>query len=539
MMHSLWIVLFIFALVSPVFSVQSVSKHSKKKNAVFLDALALNDTASILFEEFRSSHEKLYNHFGRVPRREMAMPANAVSMDFEVETYSMLQMTPELFLERGGIDLKSSQSSTAWPKVSDYFTMGIDGIGKKIESEQKQERGSYRQSFGGQIELETVLMRPTDVIKSAFTQQLQSVMDKLWAYHHNDSKAEYWSALPFAGAKGINIHVSAKGNPSSSCTACHVQWTAGVMLERVPELLAMTTSRSLKKVLSNVDAICTNNVSGCAPEYRAFVSLAAWTLKAVRSCGNCAHPKRCLQPWLVRTHFGDLALYLKDRIGTLDHLLDDVSKAAETHRQDKVFPHGLVDYVRFPEMAEMSGMVFPRAWMRSSQKKEHEIEDMPTSEAGMLQLASQMVKQRSRVNGILLNRGCGIHGADSDLSSSFTAEEWLRGIMDGKDLMSDHDSPISKSSFSHLVWKSMGNWRMKTGSHRVYLECRHTDLCLGIGKRPGPVALIREVGERMLEFERGPTLGRQGSTGNEKSSILRQSSRQSTKAEIKALGQVF
>jgi hypothetical protein len=366
-------------------------------------------------------------------------------------------------------------------------------------------------------------------------------MNRLWAEKRNDSDVDHWSPLPFSGAKGINIRVSSKGNPSASCDSCHVQWTAGIVLQQVPNLLALTASDHLRKLLQIVDRTCSDRAEGCTPEYKAFVSLAAWTLKAVRSCGNCAHPKRCLQPWLVRTHFGDLATHLQNKLGAdaLKNMFDDVLTAAGARSIDMILPHGVVDYVRFPEMAEMSGMVFPRARLHNSDGEGKDMKDMPTTPKGLLQLATEMVKQREHVSERLLKRGCGIHGPNAALSSELTAGDWLRGMYIGKDLMSDYDSPISQSSFSRLVWKSMGSWRMKPGSNRVYLECRHTDLCLGIGNWPGPAALIRKVGERMLKFEQDASPERHDNDAV-RTPIMRQESRDKNfKAEIKALGQVF
>jgi hypothetical protein len=194
-------------------------------------------------------------------------------------------------------------------------------------------------------------------------------------------------------------------------------------------------------------------------------------------------------------------MHMKDRLGmnSLQNMAVDVLEAAQVQKDDQVLPHGVVDYLRFPEVAEMSGFVFPRA--ESRQSKEN-CEDIPTTPEGLLQLSSRMLKDAKGIHEAMISRGCGIHGRNDFRVSDFTAEEWLRGLLRGKDLMSDHDSQISESSFSHLVWKSMGSWRMKPGSNRVYLECRHSDECLGTGGMPGAAALIHAVAERMEKLER-------------------------------------
>merc|ERR1719310_1376493 len=126
---------------------------------------------------------------------------------------------------------------------------------------------------------------------------------------------------------------------------------------------------------------------------------------------------------------------------------------------------------------------------------------MPTDVDGLLKLSANMLQHTGFINKRLRNRGCGLHSRTSVSGSDFTVKKWLQGLQQGKDLMSDHDSPLSKSSFSHLIWKSMGSWRMKPGSDRVYMECRKTGLCLASGDEAGPAALIQMVGRRMRQFE--------------------------------------
>jgi hypothetical protein len=511
----------------------SIAVQSLIRDDVPIVDSGLNATALALFEKSRLSYERQYDYYGRVPA-EVDMPSNVLSLDFEIETSAAVKLSPEILLQRCSIDLSSQPGTqetyapqqegfyrrsedddvatwdpprTTWPKVSEYFTMGIDGTGRITKIGENLDKKRYRQELTGQIEIETKLFRPQQVVSSSFTQELQAVLDKLWQVklnraNHSRIFSSKWYSLPFPGSTGIKI--TGAVDPRKACTGCSVQWTVGIVLSEVPALLAMTHSRPLQKILKNVEGICDRREGGCAQEYRAFVSLAAWTLSALRRCEGCAHPKRCTAPWLVRTHFGDLAMHLKDKLGAnvIAHLPVDVLEAAKVRRSDKVLPHGVVDYLRLPEMAEFGGFVFPRGNADSLKYlNKDEAVDMPTTPEGLLSLSRKMLQQRRLVNERLDKRACGIHGRNDVRVSDFTPEAWLRGLLRGKDLMSDHDSPLSESSFSHLVWKSMGSWRMKPGSNRVYLECRNTDACIGTGHLAGPVAVIDEVGRRMASME--------------------------------------
>lgn len=198
-------------------------------------------------------------------------------------------------------------------------------------------------------------------------------------------------------------------------------------------------------------------------------------------------------------------MYVNKTVGpeALSHLQDDVLEAALTEIDSPVMPHGLVDYLRFPELAEFGGLVYPRGRETLKYLKgSNETVDMPTTPEGLLHLSERLVRHQDRVNDHLAHRNCGIYGAGNVQVSTFRTRDWLHGLFEGKDLMSDYDSPLSKSSFSHLLWKSMGSWRMKPGSNRVYLECRHADECLKFADAArGPVDLISRIAVRMQRFE--------------------------------------
>jgi len=165
-------------------------------------------------------------------------------------------------------------------------------------------------------------------------------------------------------------------------------------------------------------------------------------------------------------------------------------------------PNGTIDYLKLPEMAELSGMVYARNPLLRPARGVT-AEDMPTDKAGLLSLAAKMIKNQRLIATRLHTRACSLHSRSSIDATNFTVQDWLDGLQRGKDLMSDHDSPLSQSSFSHMVWKSMGSWRMKPGSDRVYLECRDTKECLSnTAPQPGAAALIRYVGLRMRNLEK-------------------------------------
>merc|ERR1719507_1578154 len=85
-----------------------------------------------------------------------------------------------------------------------------------------------------------------------------------------------------------------------------------------------------------------------------------------------------------------------------------------------------------------------------------------------------------------------------------TAKDWLLGMLQGKDIMADSDSPITKRGLSGLVWKSMGAWRMQQDG-RVYLECRRSSLCIAREgwNNDALESEIARVARWMQRFERG------------------------------------
>lgn len=460
----------------------------------------LNGTALALFENLRQSFERTYPLYGRATNKYDDSPT-AVTLDFEFETRAQVQLTPELLLERGAVDkglFSANQidvTGLAWPKVSKWFTVGLDGNG------QHNPAGQWRQTLKAVVELESVLMTPKAAVRSPFTKDLATFLDQLQS--QKVQKGDVFS-LPFKGSEGIKINGRSLRKSDKPCLFCGLQWTAGLPLRHVPELLRLSADRHWKRTLSVVDALCSQRPNGCLPEYHAFVSLAATVLRKVRRCG-CDHPKRCMKSWLVRTHFGDLAMHIKEKLGQqeFENIPNDVLVAGEFDGTEQVMPNGTIDYLRLPEFAEVGGMVFPRK-PSSDELVTQAVQDMPTDIHGLMDLSKRLLQNRAAVSKRLRNRECHVHNRTTLPSSvsSFTVKDWLDGLMQGKDLMSDHDSELSKASFSHLMWKSMGHWRMKPGSDRVYLECRRTKLCLaGSMPQKGPSGLIQMVARKMRRFE--------------------------------------
>lgn len=470
---------------------------------------ALNNTAVELFEQLRRGFEKTYSSFGRIPTNDL--PPHDLTLDFEFETRAKLEMTPELLLARGSIDRErpgeSSLLDTArgdgidWPRTSKLFTVGLDGSGNK------NDKGEWRQTLSAVVELESSLMSPREAAEGHLSRDVQTFLRRLQLEKNREGNV---FPLPFDGSSSIRVNAKHLIDPERRCSRCLLHWTVGLPLQHVPKLLRMSADPLWQSVVANVDSRCSQKERGCPPEYHALISLAAAVLRKVQDSG-CGHPKRGMKGWLLRTHFGDLAGRVREKLGprALESVSEDVLAAGGFHGNESVLPNGVIDYLRLPEFAEVAGMVSSRSPVvdanRDSEAQKPAARDIPTVKDGLLSLSGQMLENYELVNRRLLSRGCHLHNWGSFVPRSFTVKDWLTGLQRGEDLMSDDDSEISKSSFSHLVWKSMGSWRMKPGTDRVYLECRRTKICLqGVKSRrsdPGPGGLIRIVGERMYQFE--------------------------------------
>jgi len=148
-----------------------------------------------------------------------------------------------------------------------------------------------------------------------------------------------------------------------------------------------------------------------------------------------------MTPWLVRTHFGDLAMLIKEKYGSnrLDQAIDDILQVGNFKPESPILADGVVDYLKLPEMAEMSGLVFPRNPALYALPGEA-AEDMPTNIGNLLNLAEKMLRHQDEIKKRLLRRRCSLHGITDIDARNLTVRAWLDGLQNGKDLMSDHDS---------------------------------------------------------------------------------------------------
>lgn len=237
--------------------------------------------------------------------------------------------------------------------------------------------------------------------------------------------------------------------------------------------------------------------------------MVGWQLMAAKSLRDCGNPKRGMDPWLIRTHFGDMFKFVERKLGekALAQFENDVAYiAGDVDLNSPVVPNGLSDYLHFPEMAEVSGMVVSRDHEMTKTFKAKR--KMPITEKGLRLLAHRMLDDSVTVNHRLHTRGCGVFGQNDDPSNNFTVATWLSEMREGRDIMSDLDSPVSKNSFSGLVWKSMGSWRMDKHNGRVYLECRAPSMCLpypnghkSAQKMDGVLSMIHYSAMIMRDFE--------------------------------------
>lgn len=140
-----------------------------------------------------------------------------------------------------------------------------------------------------------------------------------------------------------------------------IQFTVGLPLNKVPDLFALSPDSDLKVVTRTVKAM-TLCKQRCSPEYNALVSMASMTILGANRYNRakqCDHPKLYMVPWLVRSHFGDMARRLPSE--ELPHLSNDVLQVVHhTHKiaSDKpLFSRKFFDYLLFPEFAALGGVV--------------------------------------------------------------------------------------------------------------------------------------------------------------------------------------
>jgi len=450
---------------------------------------AVETSTNICFKHAVDFYQKKYPRHWQ-GRTLPGLPQNAISLDFELETGARLSMTPELLLLRGGWDISQGHGDPFPKNVSKWFTVGLDGVGRS-------QQGTYQQQVGAMVELSSIPMRPHDV--SAFIHDLQQ-------YLHSINNMQRATLLP--GSRRIFFKKSR--DYQAPCKNCHLQWSVGLPLGRVPALLRLSDHHILKLIMKRLDTLCQQRSGGCLPEYEGLVAMAAWVLRAARNCQTCTNPKRCMRPWLVRTHFGDLVKLVRQVHGAkaLQTFVGDVFQLISFDDPDApIFLNGFHDYMHFAEMAEISGIVVPRITDDPLTKRNSGL-CMPTNPRRLRLLAQQMLHRRYMVNRHLHIRKCAVYGVASEDSEMlrFSARDWLQAMLHGRDIMSDSDSPVTKRSMSQLVWKSMGAWRLDANQGagiRVFLECRSPMHCIrGTQETYGPVPKLHHIARTMEAFEK-------------------------------------
>ena len=183
---------------------------------------------------------------------------------------------------------------------------------------------------------------------------------------------------------------------------------------------------------------------------------------------------------------------------------EEVLRAANLRGTEKLYPFGVGSYDRFPEVAERLG------WVQSRLDNITTAEAIPTSWGGLLELADRMAEDKSAQDRLdertkwIMSDG-EVWGWPSR-PDAVTVDEWLDGIRNGKDLLSDHDSPVAYSSLSKLVFKSMGHWRMQPDAPgMVHLECRGHSFqrCIPIGRIGDQFDRLKAAANFFIDFASG------------------------------------
>jgi len=415
----------------------------------------------------------------RCPR----LRAGALSLDFEIEPGAFLQMTPALLLERGAFKL-SQRHAVKYPHVSDDFDVGLEGTAMPRGLRFK----GTLMGLGAQIEITTKPKRPL---------QAFSLIEPLQQYLQSLGEDVNGRLLPGSDRITYNGGFLRQQLSTDQWRYCPMHWTVGLDLPSVPKLLEWTNH----PVHGRVQELCGDR----SPEYQAVVALGAMVLQQAHDCAiRCTKPKICMRPWLVRTHFGDMVKRVRQIEGEerAQNLPQDVLQVSGQDRDTPLFS-GFRDYTTFLEMAQLGGLVQTPSFGENNEVGSNGEVELG-SEDELMDLAQQMLTSKEDVQRRLSERPCTVHGPDAEAFEQVTAGAWLDGMLEGKDMMSDSDSPISQAgSFSHLVWKSMGAWRMQDGDARVYLECRRPRHCLPMhpARDRSILAEMRYVATSLDSFE--------------------------------------
>ncbi|CAK9063527.1 unnamed protein product [Durusdinium trenchii] len=310
--------------------------------AVAVRAVRPKDLESEREEIFQQLYRRYFAHYDQgLARSMLGLLPHEIPMQFEFEVPRPLyymNMTPELLLMRGGINSPSFAPGEAFQSDSPWWLVEIDGLGSK-----------HHQVLQGLPEANSVVVRPKTVLNSSLPDDLVGYLDKL--------------KVPREQHKGS------------------FQFTVGVSAAQVPQLLRRTPP--LRRRQEQTAEYCRTRHPPCSQQYEGLLLLAGMVLEQAAACPSCGFPKRCQSPWLLRTHVGDLVQTLPEE--EQQSLVDDALQLWNGHPDVPLYPKGIMDYLHFPEMAEIGGMVKTRLDDASSAR-----EEMPLEMAGLLQLASRM-----------------------------------------------------------------------------------------------------------------------------------------------------
>lgn len=458
------------------------------------------------FEEMSERFQSMYNE-GR-PRALQGLAPEELSLDIEVEAECFPGRSARALVLRSGLSLEG----TDIPSPSPWIEVELDGVMGRHPTVSN----FFLQSAESIVELTTRVVRPNTVLNSSLLSDIGDYLDQLRQGRNIPDTNIVISSMRRASAQTIKNRpwsfYSLRALRSERAPLLRVHYTVGLPFHRVMALMDLSREKSVRETVRDSGILCAQ-YGDCDAEYRSFLIMATGVLKATDGpmchVPGCQYMKRCQLPWLVRTHFGDMTRRLRSRLGdaVVRRMPRDVLRVWGGDPNKPLYPDGIMDYLKLPEMAEIAGFVSSR---NGNCPRNATRQLMPSTRAGVLALAGAMAEDTPQedVDAPLLNRTCNVYGKDPGNATKLTASMWLEGMLEGLDLMSDHDSPVSRASFSHLVWKSMGQWRLRDDDlGRVYVECRHPSGCVGAEAEDGVETGLRHLAARLVDLEaRGQAL---------------------------------
>eukprot|EP00434_Breviolum_minutum_P008626 symbB.v1.2.007606.t2/scaffold467.1/size200107/1 len=271
-------------------------------------------------DAFQQLYRRYFAHYKKGAVRSIpGLSAHEIPIQYEFEVPNnmyRLKMTPELLLMRGGINNPHFASAIGHVFQSDspWWHIEMDGLGSK-----------HHQVLEGLPEANSVVVRPQTVLNSTLPHDLVKYLEKL--------------------------QVPPSRHKSS------FQFTLGVPMTQVSALLKRMPSMQQRHHATT--SFCRNRSPSCSKQYEGILLLCQMVLERASKCSACGFPKRCQSPWLLRTHIGDLVKTLPEV--EREKLEEEVLELFSKGRDVQLYPKGIMDYLHFPEMAEMSGMA---PWIR-------------------------------------------------------------------------------------------------------------------------------------------------------------------------------